>query len=81
MTDTADKLAEALREIEWSNDSAWQSQRAREALATYEREKAGQAPSAGEHQWRLVALGNKCSRCGVWEGQGPDQMHPTECKP
>jgi hypothetical protein len=33
LTAQRDRLAEALREIEWSNNSEWQSDRAREALA------------------------------------------------
>jgi len=32
MKDEIERLREALREIEWSNDSKWQSDRARAAL-------------------------------------------------
>lgn len=43
MTDTADKLAEALREASWHLPDGTKADRmAEEALATYEREKVGQ---------------------------------------
>lgn len=60
---SAHNLAEALRLIAWSNDSAWQAQCAREALAAHEAEQqAGEAVA-----WHVVDADGQLMHAAGWK--------------